>query len=281
MNAVIALTFLVVAGLLGMNYAISCKAGPYDLTPIQGKQLSYQWHPSDQGTAVVAICGTLNQVVCGTLPDQMCYEKNSGCALACQTWMDDASGPQGAALGTQFQSITPGDNSVTLLYTGGDQTDDGTGRQVYVTVNCGTDDLAFQSFVQADPSNPPPQGQPYSFYINVTSKYACKNTCKYPTCDRCADESGCAWCLDSNKCTSLNSKASCSNYIRSNKYCPYPSGKCATSTTCSNCTKTTDPYGNCAWCISSSFSRPYCAEADTVKVCDQLKVTKPAFCPSN
>ncbi len=77
-----------------------CSAGPSDLWAIAGKEITYLWSPSDQGAVTFVVCGYITET-CGTIPDSnQCWENATNCAVACQTWVDQANGPQGATLGT-------------------------------------------------------------------------------------------------------------------------------------------------------------------------------------
>jgi len=257
MSRVFSLALVVVAvfvALVDAQAQIPCKAGPYDLSPIAGMQQMVEWDPASSGSISFAICGAYQGSTCGTQSGiNKCSSITNNCTSSCQTWNDEDNDPEGASLGI-FSSITY-DTSldvVLITNTGGDATDSGVGRQVIFTISCGAAPLTYVSFTQASPP-PPPNGQAYTYYINLTSSYACKKAdCSSQTsCSDCSGSAGaCTWCLDSNSCIASESvKSKCRSFIGKPQFCPVPNGVCGMQSTCSACVSTKDPYGPCFWCL--------------------------------
>jgi len=264
--------------------AVNCRAGPYDLTPLAGRTATLDWEPNTQNTVQVALCGLL-KTGCGTTPDLKCYQRPL-CTSSCQTWIDDDSGPTGVSLGVLSRmSYDATNDAVVALYTGGDDTSDGVGRQLIVTITCGLSPLTITSFVQATGA-PPSNGGPYTYYVNMTSNFTCgKTKQKCPqskSCDRCTATVGCGWCFTKQSCVDVGSlkapNSNCKDWVTSQNQCPFPAGKCAGSRNCTTCTKSTSEYGSCLWCSVSNGS-PRCVDGDMGGKCDLGKVTKPNFCP--
>jgi hypothetical protein len=155
----------------------SCKFGKYDLSSMAGESDVYLWYPVDQNTVTVSICGTLN-TTCGTFPQNKCSSISSGCTSACQTWVDNDGESEGVSLGYVTDSYNVSKYGIQILYTQGDVTDQGYGRQIYVNLGCGVGGLSATNFIQPS-SNPPPSGI-YSYYIYLTHKHLCKYFPKQP-----------------------------------------------------------------------------------------------------
>jgi hypothetical protein len=167
--------FVVVVAVFAASFAdaqYTCTFDKYDLTPMAGETASLLWSPAEQNTITFSVCGSLS-TTCGTTPDDQCYQRTGNCTSACQTWLDASNGPEGASLGFYTSNYNVTKYSLTLLYTNGDQTYFGNGRQVYIDLACGLGGLTITNFIQAIPP-PPPNGAPFSYYIYATHYYMCK-----------------------------------------------------------------------------------------------------------
>eukprot|EP01125_Pyxidicula_operculata_P007500 TRINITY_DN254_c0_g3_i1.p1 TRINITY_DN254_c0_g3~~TRINITY_DN254_c0_g3_i1.p1 ORF type:complete len:202 (-),score=25.04 TRINITY_DN254_c0_g3_i1:24-629(-) len=128
-------------------------------------------------------CGFLN--FCSTGSEGNC--KGFGCCSICQRWQVGGPNPGGACLGVINQAqVLIGDNSVTIIYTGGDIVVDPNDpnnngpRITYFYLQCGTHPLANLVYTDASVINPNHKmGQPWVYNINGTSIYACNSYQKH------------------------------------------------------------------------------------------------------
>lgn len=290
MRVTLAYTFLAVASmslviLAQVTPTPSCSAGPYDLTPLMGKVLTFNVEPPRIHALKLTLCGTL-ETACGANANELCTSLDYNCTSACESW-EDGLNPGAASLG-KFESISYDAqyDRIVIANTGGDFVTDTKDRQVIINVTCGPTEAEIVELIQ--PASAPP-GEPFTYYVTMTSIYACapstlKAYCKpFLNCDRCAVNGACSWCLDSKSCVPRSSvgNATCKEWIGTPKACPFPTGKCSTMKSCKTCTVAKDEYGGCAWCIYSDGRNSTCVDGDSesTQQCTGGKVMTSANCP--
>jgi len=211
-----------------------------------------------------ALCDTERRSGCGF---GICSKPN--CCGACQRWVDD-SGPEGVCLGIFKSALVNPDNSISLLYSGGDPIPSPPGSRVlYIHLTC--DPTAWypqpRKFIQPNPDGHIPN-TPYIYYIVMATRAVCDPcTRNSTTCAPCASQSNCEWCLESRSCVSRNKCRQKS--IRTPSDCPACRGS-----TCKQCLSNVTTQGDCQWCIGLG-----CAPGGPQ--CQRGKIVDPNFCPGN
>jgi len=244
--------FLFLSTLCHLSFAFTdC---PYQLAPLVGSTVTYEYNPFGSQAVTFSICGTIDNMACG----QQCINSTKGCCGACQSWIDKTV-PKSACLGTVYQSSMIYPNStIVLKYVHGDIINSGE-RNILLTFQCGTE--KFQPVMFEQPCND--CGPPYIYRLTVESIYACPciwNT----TCKSCASPS-CLWCLDNDMCQDPQIFP-CHNYIKNPLYCP---DTCHAHTKCDECTN-----AQCAWCLGTNV----CVELADTNRCTNGSVRDPNFC---
>jgi len=236
------------------------------LGPLLGLEQDFFWDTKTPTNLLsYSMCSTINKPCPGT---GRCSQAQEKCCGVCQIWKESTSGQtNGACLGgVPSNAIQRNDGSFEITYINGDNADDGVGRAAIVNVTCGNSTLQGIRFIQPSSHNP---GQPYIYYVDVESKFACRDyACfsKFLDCNSCASGS-CMWCRDNSACVST-SNPTCHNTVKSPQFCP--KSQCTKYNTCEACT-----IGSCAWCLGLNL----CVDLSSANSeCVNGKVETPGFC---